>query len=193
MRDVPINLEREKLLNALNYFSVDSVMYPRKTKIFKLLYFFDFLHYENTGRPVTGQRYFAWKYGPVPEALNEEWKSPLPDFREKFRIVTENFPESTGERLLPKPNVKFDPQYFSRYELELMEALAKKHFKDTATQMIDKTHFKYGPWDEMWEVRNRKREEIPYELVFLRRNSEKDQEMLDHAHEKAVARTRYIR
>jgi hypothetical protein len=41
------NTYREKILNAVLYFA-KNVKYPSKVKIFKLLYFLDFIHYKET-------------------------------------------------------------------------------------------------------------------------------------------------
>jgi len=38
-------------------------------KLFKLLYFLDFVHFKNYGTTVTGMEYSAWKMGPVPESF----------------------------------------------------------------------------------------------------------------------------
>ena len=67
--------EREKLINAIIYFA-KYTQYLGKIKLFKLLYLLDFEHFRMTGRSVTGLGYHAWKYGPVPIALDQEWDDP---------------------------------------------------------------------------------------------------------------------
>ena len=59
------NTYRQKLLIAIIYFT-KNVKKPSKVKIFKLLYFLDFKHFQQTGRNVTNLDYFALEFGPVP-------------------------------------------------------------------------------------------------------------------------------
>ena len=59
------DLAKEKRINAIRFFC----RHTRKlteTKLYKLLYFLDFLHFKEVGRPVTDLEYFAWDYGPAP-------------------------------------------------------------------------------------------------------------------------------
>lgn len=70
-----INHNREKLLNAIIYF-LKNTKYCGLTKLCKLLYYLDFMHFRETGRAVTGLDYFAWDFGPVPQTLYFELKSP---------------------------------------------------------------------------------------------------------------------
>ncbi len=69
-----ISHEREKLLEAVKYFAANT-KYCGLTKLFKLLFFFDFTHFRETGRSVTGLNYQAWQRGPVPADLYGEIKA----------------------------------------------------------------------------------------------------------------------
>ena len=62
--------------------------------------------------------------------------------------------------------------------MKLMEELVKKHFNDTAANMVESTHFETGPWHEVYEVQNKKFEEIPYDLTLKRRGGNEDMEVL---------------
>lgn len=173
--------QRLKLLNALIYFS-ENVLWPGKVKLFKLLYFLDFIHFEQTGRSVTGLTYNAWPKGPVPEDLNDEWKRPSVDFSE--HVIRFNQELKGGkERHAIKKKKDFRPQIFTERELALMNSLAKRHFRDTADEMSDASHFETGPWDEIYKVQGRKQAEIPYELALLRRGNPEDMEVLEVAKE----------
>ena len=176
-----VERNREKLLNALIYFS-ENVLYLGKTKLFKLLNYLDFLHYQKTGRSVTGLRYYAWEKGPVPKDLQNELKRPSKDFNEHFYKKLEVFGGGKQrERLVARK--KFNPSWFSPYELELMDMLAKKHFNDNAMDISESSHFETGPWHEVWEVRGDKQAEIPYDLVLLRRGNAEDTEVMEIAKE----------
>ena len=65
----------------------------------------------------------------------------------------------------------------------LLESLAKKHFRDTAQDMKDASHFETGPWDEIYNVQKQKQGKIPYELALLRRGNEDDLDVLERAKE----------
>lgn len=66
------NRSREKFIQAILYFA-HNVAALGKVKLFKLLYLLDFDHYRQTGRSVTGLEYRAWKMGPVPAELVQQW------------------------------------------------------------------------------------------------------------------------
>ena len=85
-----VTRHREKLLNALIYFS-ENVMNPSKTKYYKLLNYLDFMHFQRTGRSVTGLDYFAYPRGPLPKALSKEWDNPKQDFNQYLQTTTKSF------------------------------------------------------------------------------------------------------
>ena len=60
-----------------------------KIKLFKLLYLLDFEHFRQTGKSATGLEYQAWKFGPVPIELMEEWEDLAPDLASLVHIVEE--------------------------------------------------------------------------------------------------------
>jgi uncharacterized phage-associated protein len=66
---------REKLINSIIYF-LKNTKNCGKTKLFKLLYYLDFMHFRETGRSVTGLDYYAWDFGPVPKKLYDEINNP---------------------------------------------------------------------------------------------------------------------
>ena len=76
-----ISRNRQKIINAIVYFAANT-QNCGKVKLFKLLYLLDFAHFRETGRSVTGLDYHAWKMGPVPFDLMQEWdnlEAPLND------------------------------------------------------------------------------------------------------------------
>lgn len=184
-----VTREREKLLNTLIYFSVN-VPNAGKTKLFKLLNYLDFLHFEKTGRSVTGLVYQAWERGPVPHELFNELKAPKPDFNAHLLKREVRLSENCTRQTL-SARKRFDEKFFSSFELELMGQLAKKHFNDTAEQMTEMSHFKTGPWHEVYEVQGNISGVIPYELVLLRRGNEKDMEILELAQEFQEIKSNY--
>ncbi len=154
--------EREKLIQAINFFAQQTRKLG-KTKLFKLLYFLDFQHFQATGRSVTGLDYNAWKMGPVPVALFEEIGAPGEDmaavveFREK--------PINDGAMLTVNSQSAFSDEHFSKRELALLRALASEYRDATADEMIEATHLENLPWHKVWNEQGAKQAEIPYELA----------------------------
>jgi len=88
-----ITHHREKLINAIVYFARHTKNCGR-TKLMKLLYFLDFKHFAQTGKSVTGQKYFAWDFGPVPAEVWHEFekgmKADLPLCQDSCRLSLES-------------------------------------------------------------------------------------------------------
>lgn len=136
-----ITHHREKLINAIIYFA-GKTKYCGKTKLMKLLYFLDFTHFKQTGKSVTGLTYYAWQMGPVPKDLFEELSGKMkPDMKAAIQGLSgEGFQQI-------QPKAKFDNQYFSKKEMELLEGIAFI-FKDAkADAMVEASHLKNEPWD----------------------------------------------
>jgi uncharacterized phage-associated protein len=164
-----ITYNREKLLNAIVYFSKHTSLCGI-TKLFKLLYFLDFEHYKQTGRSVTGLDYFAWKMGPVPVDLYEEIPIPEPDLAEKVKITPVKT-KYNNPMFLIEAKGEFDPSNFTRRELEILQRLAERYDLSNADEMIEATHVETLPWHQVYNVEQRRRGAIPYEYA-LRKEEE---------------------
>lgn len=173
-----ITHEREKLINAIIYFSQNTTK-CHKIKLFKLLYFLDFEHYKITGRSVTGLQYSAWKFGPVPTMLYEEIDSPSPDLASAVNFTLEI--GSRLQKLIIKPIEGFNASIFSRRELRLLESLACEFEHANGDDMIEATHLENAPWDRVFNKEGKPQAVIPYEYALLA--SEKD-EMLTYIQER---------
>jgi len=141
-----INHNREKLLNALIYFSKNTKVCG-KTKLFKLLYFLDFIHFRETGKSVTGLNYYAWDKGPVPQDLFHELKQPYKDLQETVILLkrAEDEDDKLCRVIAKKP---FDPSFFSRRELKIMKDLSFIFKGALAKDMVEITHLSGTPWDK---------------------------------------------
>lgn len=170
--------EREKLCEAIAYFAHNTRKLG-KTKLFKLLYFLDFEHFKQTGRSVTGSHYYAWPKGPVPVDLFNEFERPAADLLDCVSL--EEIPTMHGKMLKVSPNRQFNPRYFTKRELRLLESLAARYRDATADEMIEETHLENRPWHEVYEVQGKRQDTIPYSMALSRQ--EKD-EMLKHIRER---------
>lgn len=155
--------EREKLIQAINFFARNTRKLG-KIKLFKLLYFLDFQHFQVTGRSVTGLGYNAWKMGPVPVALFNEIDAPGSDMAEAIEF--KEIPvKNDGTMLSVVPKVAFSEERFSKRELNLLHSLAKEYRDATADEMVEATHLENLPWHKVWNEQGQKQAAIPYELA----------------------------
>lgn len=171
--------KREKLLNAIIYFSKNS-RYCGKTKLFKLLFFLDFEHFKEVGRSVTGLSYNAWRMGPVPtKLLNEveaesDSKESQTDLSKAVEIkhiaVGKSHPMMTFT-----PLVEFNRQLFSKREIKLLEHIAKENYHLLGEQMVEKTHLPTLPWHRVHQLERNELGEIPYRYAI----ADDDVEMLE--------------
>jgi len=138
---------REKLIQAIVYFS-DNTRHCGKIKLFKLLYLLDFEHFRQTGHSVTGMEYRAWKMGPVPIELVQEWDELEPDMRQAIEIKPELVYDYGRENVLPR--IGFDPSHFTKRELRLMQSLSDRYKDVFSGKMIDVTQAENGAWAKVW-------------------------------------------
>lgn len=150
-RPILINHKREKLLNALVYFSRNT-NFCGKTKLFKLLYFLDFIHFRETGKSVTGLNYYAWDKGPVPQDLFHELKQPDKDLKDTIALLKQSDDEDDKlcKVIAKRP---FDPKYFSKREKKIMEHLSFVFKEALAKDMVEITHLTGTPWDKTMKKR----------------------------------------
>ena len=156
------NHNREKLLNALVYFSKNTRSCG-KTKLFKLLYFLDFIHFRETGKSVTGLNYYAWEKGPVPQDLFFELEQPDADLKETVALLKQSGDEDDKlcRVIAKKP---FDPKFFSKRELKIMGNLAFVFQDALAKDMVEITHLAGTPWDKTIKEKGQ-RKRIDYSLA----------------------------
>jgi uncharacterized phage-associated protein len=158
---VLISRNRQKLIQAAVYFASNTAGCG-KVKLFKLLYLLDFEHFRQTGQSVTGLDYVAWKLGPVPVELAQEWEQLEPDMAAAVEIVPEKVIDHVRERVAPR--VRFDDGLFTRRELDIMRRIVEQHATDLSRPMVDVTHEERGPWATIWDNGRGFNQRIPYAL-----------------------------
>ena len=134
----------DKFINATLFFAEHTN--PKKlgvTKLMKLLFFADFLHYERYGRSILGDKYFRLPEGPVPsrsfnffrETFEKNKKTGL---EENIKII-ENIVKDYSIKEI-KPLKKYNSDVFSDSDIEVLSEIAKKFYNDTGTKMASETH-----------------------------------------------------
>ena len=145
-----MTLKEEKILNAIKYFAKKTKNVGR-TKLFKLLYFWDFYYFEKHGKSITGFNYFAYPFGPVPKDLFEKInKGRLPDYlNSQIKILEDTeYDEKDGYKrfkILLKNN-EIDLNVFTPYEKEQLERVVEIFQDSSAKDMIEASHFHNMPW-----------------------------------------------
>ena len=145
-----INIYRKKLYNAVLYFAKNT-KFPNLTNILKLLYFFDFTHFKQTGYPSIGLEYFTFPRGPVPRSFWLEVKDGnVPDdFREKLAIYTKKDEYDPSQKeLIFKALQNPELDIFTQRELEILENIAFIYKDIQAWQTSEVTHLKNAPWEQ---------------------------------------------
>jgi uncharacterized phage-associated protein len=154
------NHRKEKAFNAITFF-LNNTSLCNKKKTYKLLFIFDFEHFQQTGRSVTGYEYFAWDMGPVPKELHKAIQNNDAELLEHFNIEKQ---ECGGyEAITLKNKMPFEERFFSRRELDLLKDIADRFHMMTGKEMEDYTHTPGRPWDRVYNKENNKDGPIPYE------------------------------
>ena len=162
-----VDRKREKLIHAMVFFT-KKTKYCYTLKLLKLLYFFDFQHFKETGRSVTGMEYFAWPMGPVPTSLYEEIKNRI-NLKKFFKFIPEKsfdseFTKDNVVRFVPK--VTFDESLFSKREMRIMNQLIFLYKDVLAKNMTKAIHDRKGPWYKVFTKENKPQQLIPYEYIL---------------------------
>lgn len=172
-----IDKSQEKLIQAIIFFVLNTKN-CFKVKLFKLLYFLDFQHYQEVGRSVTSLEYFAWKMGPVPVTLFNEIKNMDSKLTEYVDIAKGNYGWDR-EFLKFTPKIPFNPKIFSKRELKIMKALSDKHYGHIADQMIEETHLENLPWHQVFNIQGNRQKVIPYEYALKKSEQDIVQKLAD--------------
>jgi len=112
-----------------------------KTKLFKLLYYADFDHFERYGKPITGETYLRYEHGPFPEHGNAILENLA--VREALRVdpvMVGNYLQFTFQ-----PLALADVSVFTPEELLSLVDVLRKWEKHNATEIVAATHGE-APW-----------------------------------------------
>ncbi len=145
-----MNIYRQKLLNAVIFFA-DKTTRLNLTKLSRLLYFLDFMHFKQTGYPSIGLKYYAFECGPVPKDFWLELKDgQIPDdFKCKISLLNradEDNPAFNEIEVASK--IRPDLTVFTPREIKIIENLAFIFKNAKACEMSEVSHLPNQPWDQ---------------------------------------------
>jgi len=127
------------------------------TKLNKILFLADFLHYGITGKPITGARYVHRQNGPAPADMLDVIRLLVEAGRAQMEEST--YFGYTQKRIVPC--VGPDTSIFSEKELELVESVIEHVRPSNAKELSEWTHT-LKPW-----LLTEEGEELPYASVFV--------------------------
>ena len=148
---------KEKRINAIRYFCKHTKNLS-ETKLYKLLFFLDFLHFKEVGRPVTDLEYFAWDFGPVPTKLFFEIKEKRAP-QEILRCIVEEKDQLSGKSLGKyfKSIRSPDLEVFSEREIRILKEVSDVFKEARATEIVEITHLKNEPYDRTLKTKGEKK------------------------------------
>jgi len=132
------SLDINKLFNAIKFMCMKRG--EVKTKLNKLLFYADFLHFKEHGKSITGAKYARLPYGPVID--NYEFFLGVMIHKQHLSVEEKMFGNYPGDLYIPKENPAIDV-----FEAEEIQTLAKvkSYFEDfSATMIKDRAHQEKG-------------------------------------------------
>lgn len=135
------SFNRRKTKQIILYFARQQK--PYKTKMNKLLFYSDFVHFQNNAQSITGLKYKAIQHGPVPNNYDVLFSGLSDDtIIDIDCMMTDN---GELERFLPGKGADFDPSIFSPAEMETLEYISNR-FKNTSAREIVEISHKEPAW-----------------------------------------------
>jgi hypothetical protein len=138
------------------------------TKLYKLLFYSDFLAYRRLGHSITGQTYRALPFGPVPDKMDRFLKHLV---RANDIVIRD---EDFYDRPQKRPLALRGPEIseFQSDELALIDSLLDRFKQSSASQISAASHQFLG-----WQVA-KQGEAIPYAVALLDRGELTEREQV---------------
>lgn len=174
MAKISFRFNRDKLVNALAYFSRKGVPELTKMKAAKLLYFADKYHLLKWGRPIIGDHYYCMDHGPVPSfslTLMTETMDPLTEAQQDRAAIMKILDVvRTGNNPEFRAKVEPDLNVFSDSDIEILDYVISNFGHLSAARLRNLTHQELA-----YKIADRGRPkgsscEIPYQLFFAGQN-----------------------
>lgn len=156
----------KKTVQALSYIATKQGGTINKMKAIKLIWLSDRFHLRNFGRTITGDTYFAFKFGPVPSTTRDilETSSFLSDeelaYSSEFIVVNNRLEYSSK---LP-PNLKV----FSDSDISAINQVIDEYGKYDRFELSEISHSfpEWKRWEDKFKNENSGRFPIDFEDFF---------------------------
>lgn len=157
---MPQEFNERKFKELLLYIAENSADDPRfgATKLNKILFYSDFLHYGLHGDAITGATYQRLDRGPAPRELLPMQQELTEDEGDAEVIERTHF-GYPQKRLTPKRDP--DLSIFNGDEITVVDAVIEHFHKHNAREVSEISHAELA-----WKIAD-DRQEIPYNAVFL--------------------------
>jgi len=135
---------KAKYQNAILYFAKNLTPYQLgKTKLAKLLYYFDFISYRDRKKNVTGTLYYKQERGPLAKDLTEMIGDLVSEKKLEVNRVTVADSEKQKDqfKVLKEP----DEMIFDEYEQTLLRKLINRYADVSTEVIVAKSHME-APW-----------------------------------------------
>lgn len=149
----------EKISEMVFYFA--QRLQPGTTVLNKLLFYSDFLNYKRTAYSISGSRYRAIDYGPVPIKYDSIFEHISEN--NLVCIVHVDYGKGVvGKEFRPTPGREFNAELFSPAELQSMESVVS-FFKGKSRKEI----VRFSHEEKAWEINYKNGKDlIPYDYGF---------------------------
>lgn len=149
---------RERLRELICYISARCKDDPTfaKTKLYKILYFSDFLYYAYFGKPITGVPYVRLPRGPVPKPIRRMMAEMDGD---DITIEKRPFHGYVQHKIVPAREAKIDELFKPRH-ISMVDSVIQVLWGKTATEVSDMSHTR------AWRIA-KKNGMIPYQAIFI--------------------------
>ncbi len=150
--------QQSKVYHMILYFAL--ALEPWKTKLNKLLFYADFLHFKQYGFSISGLKYVPINYGPVPDDFELLFTFGRKEgvFKNVFQEITKDV---TGEKIVPAKTVKFDDSLFDNNEIETLNAVIQRFKRVTSSEIVKMSHN-----EPAWKENYKKHPFIDYKYSF---------------------------
>lgn len=151
----------DKINNMVLYFA--EKIKPFKTKLNKLLFYADFLHFNKTCFSISGLSYRAIQKGPVPK--NYDWIFDNTLEKKLVNILLHDYGDYMGEQFVATVPGSFNRHLFTSSELKAMQIVAASFENDTVNNIVKKSHEEEA-WKDNVDVFNLISYKYGFELIY---------------------------
>ena len=138
---------------------------PWKTKLNKLLFYSDFLHFKNYGYSISGLKYAAIDYGPVPD----EYEILFTFGRQNKIFKKQNVDinnEVSGEKIVPMHDSIFNNGFFDEKELETLNVVLNNFRYVSSTDIVKMSH-KEKAWIDNYKQNKYIDYKYSFDLIYV--------------------------